>query len=419
MNEPTIRCSNCKTDIKLTESLAAPLLLTIRKEYEMKISNIELEISNREAKLNSEKENLKKAQSHLELTIEQRLKSERLKIVQAEEKKAKEALGDKISEIEQELANKQELLKDRELKLSEARKRELDLRKEREKLNDEKKAFELTIQSTLDEERTKILEKAQKEADNLSRLKIAEKDKTITDLQTKLQDALRKAEQGSQQLQGEIQELDLEKFLRNKFPQDNIEPVPKGVHGGDTLHFVYNGLSQQCGIILWESKRTKNWNDSWLSKIKDDQRSARADISIIMSQSLPKGVKLFDFIEGVWVIEPQCLIPVATMIRQSLIELSGARHASDGQQTKMEMIYQYLTGQKFRHRVEAIVEKFSDMKEDLDKERKIMTRQWAKREEQIQCVIDSTAGMYGDLQGIAGRSLQEVEGLSFLKLESQ
>jgi hypothetical protein len=148
-----------------------------------------------------------------------------------------------------------------------------------------------------------------------------------------------------------------------------------------------------------------------LSKLREDQRAAKAEIAVIVSQALPKNVEIFDLTDGVWITEPRCLVPIAVALRQSLLELAAARQATDGQQTKMEMVYQYLTGPRFRHRVEAIVEKFSDMQADLDKERKMMTRLWAKREEQIRGVVESTAGMYGDLQGIAGKTLQEIEGL--------
>ncbi len=169
---------------------------------------------------------------------------------------------------------------------------------------------------------------------------------------------------------------------------------------------------------MWESKRTKNWSDGWLAKLREDQRAAKAELAVIVSQALPKDVETFDFIDGVWVTSPRNVIPVAIALRHTLIELSLARQAGEGQQTKMELVYQYLTGPRFRHRVQAIVEKFSDMQSDLDKERKTMTKLWAKREEQIRCVIESTAGMYGDLQGIAGKTLQEIEGLDMPLLES-
>ena len=388
MTEPTITCPNCGTEIKLTESLAAPMVASLRKEYEQKISAKDREVKEKE-------DNLRKERESIDDAVAAKLKLERSAIAESEAKKAKEAVSDELTKMQQEKSEAQELLKDRNSKLAEAQKNEMELRKERQKLQDEKEQFEIEKQRAIDEERAKIREVAQKEADEQSRLKIAEKEKTISDLQGKLQDALRKAEQGSQQLQGEVFELELEGLLRAKFPLDSIEP-----------------LGQACGAILWESKRTKNWSDGWLAKLRDDQRTAKAEAALLVSEVLPKGVQSFDLIDGVWVAEPRCAMPLAMALRQALVDLTMARQAGEGQQTKMELVYQYLMGPRFKHRIEAIVEKFSDMHEDLEKERKQMTRMWAKREEQIRGVIESTAGMYGDLQGIAGRSLQEISGLS-------
>jgi hypothetical protein len=213
-----------------------------------------------------------------------------------------------------------------------------------------------------------------------------------------------------------VQELELESILTARFPFDNIEPVPKGEFGGDALQRVVSPTGQACGTILWESKRTKNWSDGWLTKLRDDQRTAKAEVAVIISQALPKNVETFDLIDGVWVTHPRSAIPVAMVLRNTLIEIAAARSAMDGQQTKTEMIYHYLTGPRFRQRVEAIVEAFSSMQDDLNKERKAITKQWAKREEQINRVMQSTVGMYGDLQGIAGQSLQEIEGLEMKAL---
>jgi hypothetical protein len=417
MNEPVIFCPSCKTEIKLTESLAAPLIESTRRQYEQKITQKEADVAKREATIKQQQEALAKSQETVDEQVAAKLKSERAAIASQEAKKAREALADELGKAQLEKAEVHELLKQRDTKLAEARKNEIELRQERQKLQEEKENFELDKQRAIDAERGKIREAAMKDADEQSRFKLAEKEKTITDLQTKLQDALRKAEQGSQQLQGEVQELELESLLRAKFPRDTIEPVPKGEHGGDVLHRVLGPIGQICGTILWESKRTKNWNDGWLAKLREDQRTAKAEIAVVVTQVLPKEVELFDLTDGVWIAEPRCIVPIATALRQSLIELAGVRLASDGQQTKMEMVYQYLTGPRFRQRIEAIVEKFTDMQSDLDKERKMMTRLWAKREEQIRGVVESTAGMYGDLQGIAGRTLQEIEGLDIPLLE--
>lgn len=237
-------------------------------------------------------------------------------------------------------------------------------------------------------------------------------------MQKQIEELKRRAEQGSQQLQGEVQELELEALLSTKFPLDSIEPVPKGEYGGDILQRVNGQLGQKSGSILWESKRTKNWKDEWLTKLREDQRAAKAEISIIVSRALPKDVETFGFIDGVWVTDPKAVIPVAIALRHSLVEVALARSASEGQQTKMEMVYEYLTGPRFRQRVQAIVEAFSTMQEDIDKEKKAIMKQWAKREGQIERVMQATVGMYGDLQGIAGKSLQEIEGLELKALDA-
>ncbi len=235
-------------------------------------------------------------------------------------------------------------------------------------------------------------------------------------MQRQIEELRRKVEQGSQQLQGEVQELELERLLCEQFPFDQIAPVPKGEFGGDVIQHVMSG-GVRCGAILWETKRTKNWSDGWLVKLREDQRAAKADAAVIVSRALPKGLNDFGLVDRLWVSEWRCAMAVAVALRESLIGIANARIAGEGQQTKMEMVYQYLTGPRFRHRVEAIAENFLEMQSDLDKERRTMTRLWAKREEQIRGVAESTAGIYGDLQGIAGRTLQEIECLQIPLIE--
>jgi hypothetical protein len=417
MIDPTITCPNCKIEIKLTESLAAPLLESIRQQYEKRIADKETEVAKRESTLRDQQAAVLKAKDAIDEEVAEKLKSERVGIASEELKKAKLLLGADLDQKAKELAELQDVLKQRDQKLSEAQKAQADvIRKERE-LDDAKREMDLTIEKRVRESLAAMREQARIEVEEAFKLKVLEKEQTIGAMQRQIEELKRRAEQGSQQLQGEVQELELESVLRTKFPIDTIDPVPKGEHGGDVLHRILGPLSQPCGTILWETKRTKNWSDGWLMKLREDQRAAKAEMAVIVSHILPKGVDTFDLIEGIWVTNPRSVIPVAVALRHALIELAIARQAGEGQQTKMEMVYQYLTGPRFRHRVEAIVEKFTEMQEDLDKERKTMTRLWAKREGQIRTVIESTAGMYGDLQGIAGRTLQEIEGLEMKALE--
>lgn len=361
---------------------------------------------------------LTKAKEDLDGEVLKRVESARNSIAQEESKKARNALSMDLDQKSREISELQDVLKSREERLAEAQKAQADLIRKQRELDDEKRELDLTVEKRVQESITQVRDQAKKDAEDGLKMKVAEKEQTIAAMQRQIEELKRKAEQGSQQLQGEVSELELEGLLRSKFPLDGIEPVAKGEFGGDVLHRIVSSVGQSCGSILWESKRTKNWSDGWLGKLREDQRAAKADLAIIVSVTLPNNVESFDLIDGVWVTSPRTSIPVAIALRHTLIELHNARQSTEGQQTKMELVYQYLTGPRFRHRVEAIVEKFADMQSDLEKERRTMTKLWAKREEQIRGVIESTAGMYGDLQGIAGKSLLEIEGLELTMLES-
>lgn len=411
MAEPTIICPKCKNEIKLTESLAAPLIESTKRDYEARLVQKDTAMATREKEIKDREEAIAKAREGIDAQVTEKLKTERAKIAAEELKKAKATLSNDLDQKSKEITDLQEVLKAREEKLAVAQKAQADLIKKQRELDDAKRELDLTVEKRVQEGLGLTRQQARKEVEEEQKLKVAEKEQLIAAMQKQIEDLKRRAEQGSQQLQGEVQELELESLLRSRFPRDTVEPVPKGEFGGDALQRVVGPLGQVCGTILWESKRTKNWSDGWLAKLRDDQRAAKAEISVLVSQVLPKGVETFDLIEGVWVAHPRVAIPVAIMLRQSLVELAIARQASEGQQTKMEMLYSYLTGPRFRQRVQAIVEAFSNMKEDLDKEKKAITKQWAKRDEQIERVMQATVGMYGDMQGIAGKTLQEIEGL--------
>lgn len=413
MAEPTVVCPQCKTEIKLTESLAAPLLESVRRDYELRLTQKDGEMAKREQALAERAQALEKTKHTLDQQIAQKLQQERGRIAAEEAQKAKLALGQDLDQKAKEINNLQEILKQNNSKLAEAQKAQAELIRKQRELDDAKRELDLTIEKRVQADLGSEREKAKKEAEEELKLKVMEKDQTITAMQRQIEDLKRRAEQGSQQLQGEVQELELEALLGAKFPRDTIQPVPKGEFGGDVLHRVVGPTNQICGTILWESKRTKNWSDGWLPKLREDQRTAKAEMAVIISQALPKDVDTFGLVDGVWVADPKVALPVAVSLRQTLIEVACVRQTSEGQQTKMEMVYGYLTGPRFRQRVQAIVEAFSSMREDLDREKKVITRQWAKREEQIDRVMNATVGMYGDLQGIAGKSLQEIEGLEF------
>jgi len=352
MTEPTITCPSCKTEIKLTESLAAPLIETTRRDYERRLAQKETESAKREAGLREREAELVKAKESLDEHVAEKLKVERTRIAAEESKKAKFALAHDLEQKSKELIELQDILKQRDEKLAEAQKVQADLLRKQRELDDAKRELDLTVEKRVQEGLTATREQAKKEAEEALKFKVLEKEQTITSMQRQIEELKRKAEQGSQQLQGEVQELELEGLLSAKFPLDQIHPVPKGEHGGDILQHVAGLFGQACGTILWESKRTKNWSDGWLVKLREDQRQAKAELAVIVSQALPKEVDTFDWIDGVWVTHPRSALPVAMALRQSLMEVAAARQATEGQQTKMEMVYDYLMGPRFRQRVQ-------------------------------------------------------------------
>lgn len=421
MTEPTITCPNCQAEIRLTESLAAPLIAATRRQFEQQLAQKDAEVARREQGLREQEKLIADARRTLDDQVADQvaaqLKAERARVVAEESKKAREASAAELEGKARELVELQEVLKSREAKLAEAQQAQAELIKKQRELDDARRELELTVEKRVQEGLAEVQTKARREAEEGLRLKVMEKDQTIASMQQKIEELKQKAEQGSQQLQGEVQELELENLLRAKFPFDAVEPVAKGEFGGDVVQRVFSQGGQECGAILWESKRTRNWSDGWLAKLREDQRTAKAEIAVLVSQVLPKGVESFDVVDGVWVTSPRAALPVATVLRHTLLQVGMARQVGEGQQTKTEMVYQYLTGPRFRQRVEAIVEAFSTMQEDLDRERKAIMKQWAKREEQIARVMGATVGMYGDLQGIAGKSLQEIAGLELPLLE--
>lgn len=418
MIEPTIPCPQCKTQIKLTESLAAPLVEATRREYERKMQQNSLECAKREEEVRQQEQVFLKKKEEWRAAEQERLRQERTRIAEEEARRAEQKFSTDLGQKLQEIAHLEQVLKSRDAKLVEAQKAQAECLQKERALEDERRELEVTVEKRVQEGLSVVRTQARQEAEEQLKLKIFEKELTISSMQKQIEDLRRRAEQGSQQLQGEAQELELENMLATKFPFDSILPIRKGEYGGDVLQRVTSSNGQPCGSILWESKRTKHWSDGWLVKLREDQRNAKAEIAVIVSQALPREVDSFELVEGVWVTHPRTMIPVAFVLRHTLIEVESTRRVSEGQQSKAEMIYQYLVGPRFRQRVQAIVEAFGSMQEDLDKEKRAIMKQWAKREEQLQRAMQATVGMYGDLQGIAGKTMQEIQGLDMDAFDS-
>jgi hypothetical protein len=369
MIEPVIECPHCHKEIKLTESLATPLVEATRRELEGKLAEKDTEVARRETQLRAEEQLLAVARQQIDAQIEEGIRQQRQTIAVEEANKARRLVSDELEGKAREHADLEAVVKAKDEKLAEAQNAQAEAVRKQRELDDQKRELDLTVETRVQESLGEVRDKAKREAEEELALKVAERDESIAGLRRQIEVLKQKAEQGSQQLQGEVQELELEALLATKFPADLVEPVPKGEFGRDIVHKVHSPSGQTCGTILWESKRAKNWSDGWLTKLRNDQRAARADFAVLVSRTLPKEVVAFDFIEGVWVVEPRCAVPVAIALRQSLIELASARQTNAGQRTKMGMVYEYLTGPRFRARVESIVEKFTEMEQDLAKER--------------------------------------------------
>lgn len=379
-------CPKCGWEIKLEDTIAAPLIAAKEKEFALKEQQFAEQLEKEARRI--EQETSSKTEAKIKAQIAQDLENKN-----------------------KQLTELQTLMTEREEKLKLAQEKEaLFLAKERV-LQDKERELNLTIQKQVTAARDEIYKKAQLEAGELQALKLKEKDEQLSSMAKKIEDLQRKASQGSQQLQGEALELQLEDNLKSSFPHDQITPIAKGVSGADIQQFVITQTGIQAGSIMWELKQTKNWSNDWIAKLKTDQRNSGAEIAILVSQTLPSNIETFDFYEGVYVCAPRYVIPLALVTRQILMGVAKAKTAQTGQKDKMTLVYDYLTGSQFKHRIEAICEQFQTMQSDLNKERATMQRIWAKRDKQINAVIENTVGLHGDLEGIAGRAMPQIDGL--------
>lgn len=281
-------------------------------------------------------------------------------------------------------------------------------------LRDEKQAranAELEAEKKLAAGEDKIRETVQKAADEKYHLRLLEQEKKLADTQKALEDAQRKASQGSQQNQGEVLELDLENRLREEFPYDTLEEVKKGARGADIKQLVNDQVGANCGVLLWETKNGK-WQPAWVAKFKADIREANANIGVIVSQEMPSDMGDMKHLEAnVWVVKPRLAPVLAAALRTTILQVDAANKMNAGKDSKMEALYQFLVGPEFRHRIEAIVENYTVLQTEIEKEKRAAALRWAHQEKAIRAVIDNTYGMYGDLQGITARDLPAIAAL--------
>lgn len=376
-------CPHCGKPIHLTEAFKHQIEGKLRADFER---------------------TSKKREEELREEMEGKLRQERARLEEQVRKKAQETVATELTDLKSALAEK-------EKQVEKMREEELALRRAKRELEERESNLKVEVARKIDEERRNIEASISAKLAEQHHMKDLEKDKQISDTRRQVEELQRKLDQGSQQAQGEVMEEELEATLRRLFPHDDIRPVEKGQRGADVIQEVKTPSGRPCGLIVWESKRTKNWSDGWVAKLKDDQIAQKADLAVIVSEVLPKGMSRLGNMNGVWVCDFPCTAGLASALRASLIQLASARAALVGKGEKMELVYNYLSSVEFRQKVEAIVEGFVAMKTDLDSEKRAMDKIWSKREAQIQRVLQNTARMYGDLQGIVGAQLPAIKSL--------
>lgn len=446
MSSTELHCPNCGFAIPLTEALSQQIRAEIesglqathqqalldteekaRREAEAALATrlhaLQAEIEER-ARLAREAESreLELARKTVALEEAQRTLAERIRM-ETEEKLRKEtetrvrALVEEAttrarSEAGLELSLARQQFAEQQAKLAEAQKQELVLRQQAAQLEERARDIDLQIARQLAEEKRSLEESLRRAAAEEQALKLAEKDKQVDDLKKLIEEMRRKSEQGSQELQGEVLELDIQESLERFFPLDNVAAVPKGVAGADVIQTVCNGAAQACGSIVWETKNTKHWQSGWIAKLKDDQRAVGANLAVLVSVTLPEEIHGFGRIDGVWVASLAIWPALAAVLREQLIHVAFAHAASESKNEKMELLYRYLAGDQFRGRVQGIVEAFDAMHQQIASERKAFEKQWREREKQLERVMLNTTGLYGEMRGIVGSSLADVPALS-------
>ena len=414
-NQTTIKCPNCGTEIDINEVLYHQLENKYKNEHlaEKKKLEAEIEAKRKEYKTHLDslkvkeeefKEQKEKFEEEIKKATQIQLKAERVKLQENLRKEILDEQGESIALLQKQLEEKSNQVK--ELNVAKAQIGQLQREKEEMESAIMAKA-ELALNEKLKLEKEKI----QKATDEQNELKLRQKDEQLRQLQEQLQIAQRKAEQGSMQLQGEVQELAIEEWLKEKYPFDTIDEVKKGARGADCMQIVHTRESQNCGKIYYESKRTKDFQKSWIEKFKADMREKGADIGVLVTDVMPSDMQRMGLYEGIWICSFEEFKGLSAVLREQIIKIHHAMKSQENKTDKMSLLYGFLTSNEFKMQIEAIVEAFTTMQSDLDSEKRSMQRIWKQREKQIEKVLDNTINMYGSIRGIAGNAIGNIKAL--------
>ncbi|ANE53157.1 DUF2130 domain-containing protein [Flavisolibacter tropicus] len=418
-----IKCPACATSFDVQDVLSADVEQKLKLEYEKRLQQSLSQIEAERKKLTEQEEEFEKKRKNQNELFRQQLEKEKQKLeaqALADKQKLEVDLQQQLRKsISQDFENQLRILKqsdeEKEEKLRTAQKKELEFLKKEQELKNKEQELELQLQKKLLEGRQTLLEQVRKDEEQRLAMKEEEHLFKMKDLQMQLEEQKklieemkRRAEQGSMQRQGEVQELLLEELLKDHFPFDIIGEVGKGVEGADCIQTVRNHLGNDCGKIIFESKRTKTFNNGWIDKLKADMRSKGADVAILVTQTYPKDFKCFGELDGVWVCSFSEVLPLTTAMRHTIMRVAETKKGEENKGEKMQLLYDYLTGNEFRQQMETIVEGFLSMKTSIDKERIQMEKLWKEREKQLHKVLMSTSGLYGSIKGIAGASVGNI-----------
>ncbi|MFB6317022.1 DUF2130 domain-containing protein [Saccharicrinis sp. FJH54] len=407
-SENQVSCPNCGYAIDVNAILYQQMEEDFKHRYQnylseerRKFKKLQDDIENERKLIEEQKEGLEKK---VEEDVKIKLRNEKEKLESELRKSLKEEQEEVLESMRKELLEKSEKVKELNKKQAEIER----LKREKEELKD---VIEAEAQKKINEEVAKERERLEKMAVEKSELRLREKDTLINQLKEQVDEMKRKAEQGSMQMQGEVQELAIEEFLREQFPLDSIEEVRKGVRGADCKQIVNTRTHQNCGVIYYESKRTKDFQPAWIEKFRNDMRDMNANIGVIVTEAMPKDMDRMGLKDGIWICNYIEFKGLCAVLRESLVQLSQAVASQENKGDKMVMLYDYLTSNEFRLQIEAIVEGFTEMQNDLDRERRAMEGAWKRREKQIQKVLLNTNHMYHSVRGIAGNAIAPVQAL--------
>ncbi len=402
MDSPKITCPECGHTFALEEVLAEQIELQYKQKFEQEKNAWQKRQRAEEEKLKKEKQKLEEQKAAQEETLREalrkKLREEKVRI----QKETEKDYGDRIKNLKAKLEQFSKMQMERDTL-------ELELQKARAEMNNQQEKIRLEMEKEMLEKRREIEKQARMQLEEKYDLKMRELKIKLEEQKKLAEEMKRRADQGSMQLQGETQELAIEQLLQDRYPRDLIKEVKKGARGADCIQTVLSASGRECGKIVYESKRTKNFSNSWIEKLKNDRQESKADIAVLVTQVFPKNMKRFGLVDGVWICHFSELESVSFVLREMLIRAYGYRAAQQNKGEKMEILYDYLTSSEFAGSVQRLMETYQNMYDQLQKEKRAMTKLWKEREKQIQTMEINTAEMFGAIKGIAGKELRGID----------